>query len=132
MKKLLVLLLCLFVIGCEQKSVQTQTGAVEENLEIENMLNEDTELLAIKYGVDSNTLVGVISDYEELTKGFSLTKAKTNISKNVDKEQTATTKLQIMNIQTAIETVSNKYQISKEKIANILIDNKMMERCENE
>jgi len=127
MKKLLVLLLCLFVIGCEQKSVKTQTEKEEGNLEWENMLNEDIELLAVKYGIDSNTLVGVISDYEELTQGFSLAKEMKNISNNAKEEKTTASKPQILNIQTAIETVSNKYQIPKEKIVSIIIDKKMIE-----
>lgn len=48
MKKLLVLLLCLFIIGCKQKSVKTQTEEEKAGLEITNMLSEDIKLIGVK------------------------------------------------------------------------------------
>ncbi|MDO8748509.1 MAG: hypothetical protein Q7J72_05275 [Candidatus Omnitrophota bacterium] len=128
MKKLTVLLLCLFCFGCEQKSIKPPSKLEDREAELlmKNSLNENIELLAVKYGVDTKTLEGVIGDYEELTQGISITRAMHNIADKTNEEKATTLKPQIVSIQVAIEAVSNKYQIPKEKVGNILIDNKMM------
>ena len=53
-----------------------------------------------------------------------------NISNEVKKEKAAISKPKIVDIQTAIKMVSDKYQIPKDKIANILLANKMLESSE--
>ena len=134
MKKLIVLLLCLFILGCEQKSVKPPPKLEdrEADLLMKNSLNENIELLAVKYGVDTKTLEGIVGNYEELTQGVSITREMYNILDKTNEEKVTTLKPQIVSIQDAIEAVSSRYQISKEKVVSILIDKKKMERCVNE
>lgn len=133
MKKLIVLLLCLFCFGCEQKSIKPPSKLEDRETELlmNNSVNENIELLAVKYGVDIKTLEGVIGDYEVLTQGFSITEMY-NISDKTNEAKATTLKPQIVSIHVAIEEVSTKYQIPKEKVGNILIDNKMMMQCSGE
>jgi len=105
----------------------------EISLAMSNMLNEGLELLAIKYNLSIKVLVEVISEYEQLTTGYSFTNVVYGINKsdNNKGEKETISKTQIVNIQTAVETVSNKYQIPKDKFANILIDKKILEEAES-
>jgi len=133
MKRIFILLLCLFTFGCEQKKVISKAEREQNDLEISNYMNEDLELLAIKYDINIKVLVDAIDEYEELTTGYGFTKEiyYSNKANNVTKEkETSKPKSQIVNIPTAIDIVSNKYRIPKEKITNILIDKKMMEEIE--
>jgi hypothetical protein len=122
MKKLLVLLLCLIVCGCEQKPLEKKEEKRGLSPTLLNTLNEDLELLAVKYSIGCDTLLGIINDYEKLTRGYSLTRLY-----GTDKKKEVSPKAEIVNIRTAIDTISNKYQIPKATIGSILIDKNMMD-----
>ncbi|MCX6555478.1 MAG: hypothetical protein NTZ12_10805 [Candidatus Aminicenantes bacterium] len=128
MKKLLVLLLCLIVLGCDKKPVKNQEKEKKQSQRMINLVNEDTELLAIKYSIDKNMLLNVIGDYENLTQGFSFSNLHRKDMALEEKFNSA--KLEIVSVQAAIEIVSNKYQLSKEKIASILIEHELLDDIE--
>lgn len=88
MKKLIVLLFCFlfFVFGCDQKSTESLKEKSNNYLKMENMLNEDIELLAFKYNIDTKKLLDIVADYEELTTGTSLTKLINNASRNIKED----------------------------------------------
>ena len=124
MKKRIILILCLFLLGCEQKptpGLQIDAKVTQQSI---NSLNESVELLAVKYGIDSKVIVNIIGDYEEMTLGFSVTRLMHDASHNIVPKES---EIKIVDIPTALEIVSNKYQVPKEKVASMLIDNKMIE-----
>ncbi|MBM3252794.1 MAG: hypothetical protein FJZ16_00885 [Candidatus Omnitrophica bacterium] len=139
MKKTLVLLLCLFVFGCGQKATTSQENkelSEKETIQrMQNMWKEDIDLLAIKYGMDSDKMLNIISDYEALTFGHSITRMLYNFNyksdnfarKSSSPQKETRPKPEIVDITTAIDRISIKYQISKEIIVNIILDLKSIE-----
>lgn len=123
MKKIFLLICIMFLLtACEKKQVNNTSQpitSIRNNQYMQNVASEDLSLLAIEYGLDKKTLIDIICEYEEKTIGSCLSKG--------DLFSDDKTESDILDISSAIEQVSNKYQIKKEILAKILIDKKMLE-----
>lgn len=122
------LLICIifFLAACEKKQVNNtfQEGIRHVNEQYaQNVISENFSLLAIKYGLDKKTLIDIVCQYEKMTSGSCWSKGEINLFSD-DKTDS--------DVSSAIEQVSNKYQIKKEILAEILIDKKMLETGSHE
>ena len=130
LRKALILFLLLGIVLSGCADVKTN----EENLADKkrfnqwhiNLSQENIILLTVKHNIDKETLKKAIFDYERMVTGYSfvgafeeLGKGNTSVKKNE--------KIEIISVSEAIDKVSNKYEISQEKLVTILIELKMME-----
>lgn len=128
MKKIFLLICIIFFLAaCEKKQVNNVTQpitSIRKDQYMENVASEDLSLLAIKYGLEKKILIDIICEYEEKTMGFCLSKGHLFPEDEIEPD--------LLDIPSAIEQVSNKYQIKKEILAEILIDKKMLEAGNHE
>ena len=127
--RIIVIMLPLFIIllfGCDKKT-ETKKKTNKQSLKT-YFLQKDKEkfsLLSIKYKIDEVTTEKIIDEY--LSKHDILFKA---LAEDRDKNS-GQKQLEIdRNFQATLNDLSIKYSISKEIIANLIIDYKVWSGCE--
>jgi len=117
--KNLIFIYCLLALGCQKELDKTQKvkDVVEKEQKHINYVNEKYELLSAKYGISAIYIFEIISEYEELTKGYSLCEFETKKAtlRNTDNKK-------VIDIASAIEKISTQHGVAKDIIGKILID----------
>lgn len=95
--------------------------------QLDNVLNMDVYLLAAKHQVDPQILKNALSDFDELTLGFSvermISQKKTYHPKNDQDEK-------IVPVSVALKQISQQYVLSEQLLAIILEERRCQKKCE--
>jgi len=123
-----ILLLILTVCGCqdtkkdkkaEEKREQERNWKVTRNTSEEDIL-----LLSIKYELSQQRLEGIITEYEKMVFGISTR----GLLKGLDEGERIEpiSHQEITDVNTSLNTISEKYGISKKVLATLIIELRMM------
>jgi phage antirepressor YoqD-like protein len=140
MYRLIITALAIIIlVGCESAADREKAAADREQVKVaadrekaaadreseiryQNRKGENGVLLAIKYGVKEEKLTEILYEYEMLTRGHSRVPSRARNAGNLINNNE-------IDVPTALDNLSKKYQIDKKTLVAILMDNKMLNKC---
>jgi len=122
----LVLLVIIFGPGIDRwrsilhKKSSTEQENHDTKILLENIMTGPLQLLACKYEIQKDLLMQIIVEYEKLTGFPSASSLFLTGSKDLNFKN-------LVSVDSALDTISQKYQIDKKILSSIIIEFKMME-----
>jgi hypothetical protein len=95
------------------------------DLFVKNIMTEHIQLVASKYGLQTDLLIQVMADYEKKTQGYTLLFPYI-LGTEPNKEEPDFKN--IVDVNSALDTLSQKYQMDKKLLSTVIIEIRCLEK----
>ena len=120
-KLISMVFILLMLFGCDD--TKKEKGKLDEQREI---MMEDITLLATKYGIEGEKLIKILDEYEVMAKGYSLIRITESTPSKKESRKPKLTMEKVRDVSETLDILSEKYNISKQKLSSIIIEEKML------
>lgn len=129
MRIIIVAFTMIVLLGCDNVASTSKSSKISDEksqIWMENIMNEEVALLAIKYGIEKDQLNKILSEYDSMVSGYSMS----NLFGENGNYSEESKKVELVSVSEAISHISSRHQIPKDKLAAIIIERKSMEVCD--